>query len=165
MAETMPELIGDLAAADPGSTATDVELLGAKLGRLKFVHLRRGDVVAQAVSWAKALQTHYWHPGEAVEPGGQPAHYDEELIGQLVVTIEKFEADWAAWFADHDLAPYQVVYEELAADPVGTAHKVLDYLGLHIPPGRQLVIGHRQQSDHVNADWAARFTAAFHRWQ
>lgn len=156
MAETLPELIGDL-AADAGSPVSDVELLSASLGRLRFVHLRRGDVVAQAVSWAKALQTHYWHPGEAVEPGGQPPHYDEELIGRLVATIEKFEADWANWFAAHGIVPCQVVYEELAADPLGTAQTVLDYLGLPVPPDRQLVIGHRRQADHVNADWAARF--------
>ena len=158
MAETLPELIGDL-AADDRSAATDVELLRARLGRLRFVHLRRRDVVAQAVSWAKALQTHYWHPGEAVTPGGQDPRYDEELIGRLVAAIEKFEADWTLWFAAHSIVPCQVVYEELAADPVRTARNVLDYLGLQVPPGRQLVIGHRRQADHVNADWAARFRA------
>lgn len=156
MAETLPELIGDL-AAESGAAVTDVELLGAHLGRLRFVHLRRRDVVAQAVSWAKALQTHFWHPGEAVQPGGQDPHYDEELIGRLVAAIETFEADWDQWFAAHGILPHQVVYEELAADPLGTAHEVLDYLGLHVPPGRQLVIGHRRQADDVNADWAARF--------
>ena len=158
MAETLPELIGDL-AADSGSAVTDVELLSARLGRLRFVHLRRRDVVAQAVSWAKALQTHYWHPGEAVRPGGQQPHYDEELIGRLAAAIEKFEAGWSRWFAAHSIVPCQVVYEELAAGPLPTARKVLDYLGLHVPPGRQLVIGHRRQADHVNADWAARFRA------
>ncbi|MGW0228427.1 Stf0 family sulfotransferase [Actinopolymorpha singaporensis] len=157
MAETLPELIGDLAAANSGSAATDVELLSAQFGRLKFVHLRRRDVVAQAVSWAKALQTHYWHPDETVEPGGRPPHYDEELIGRLVTAIEKFEADWTLWFASNDIVPHEVVYEELAADPLSTAHKVLDHLGLHLPPDRQLVIGHRRQADQVNAEWAARF--------
>lgn len=158
MAETLPELIGDLAAGS-GAAVTDVELLSARFGRLGFVHLRRRDVVAQAVSWAKALQTHFWHPGEAVEPGGRPPHYDEELIGRLVAAIEKFEADWARWFAAHGIVPHQVGYEELAADPLRTAHDVLDHLGLHVPPGRRLVVGHRRQADHVNAEWAARFRA------
>lgn len=156
MAETLPELISDL-AADSGSAKPDLELLSSRFGRLRFVHLRRQDVVAQAVSWARALQTHYWHPDEAVEPGGQQPHYDEELIGRLVATIERFEADWTLWFATHSIVPCQVVYEELAADPVGTAHKVLDYLGLEVPPDRQLIIGHRRQADDINADWAERF--------
>jgi LPS sulfotransferase NodH len=159
MAETLPELIGDL-AADSGSAETDVGLLSAHLGRLRYVHLRRRDVVAQAVSWAKALQTHYWHPGEAVQPGGERPHYDEELIGGLVAAIEKFEADWTRWFAVHGIVPHEVVYEELAADPLRTAHDALDHLGLHVPPGLQLVTGHRRQADQVNADWSARFRAA-----
>ena len=160
MAESLPELIGDLAADTDDAPASDVELLSARLGRLGFVHLRRRDVVAQAVSWAKARQTHFWHPGEAVKPGGRPPHYDEKLIGRLVAAIEAFEADWAAWFAAHGIEPHRVVYEELAADPRGTAHGVLDHLGLRVPPGRQLVVGHHRQADHVNADWAARFTAS-----
>ena len=58
MAETLPELISGLAAAASRPAVTDVDLLSAQLGRLRFVHLRRRDVVAQAVSWAKSLQTH-----------------------------------------------------------------------------------------------------------
>jgi len=158
MAETLPELIADLAGADP-SAGTDVEVLSEYFGRLEYVHLRRRDVVAQAVSWAKALQTHFWHPGEAVEPGGRDPHYDEELIGRLVATIEKFEAAWTSWFAAHGIVPCEVSYEELAADPLSAAHKVLDHLGLLLPPDRQLVVGHRRQADRVNEDWAARFTA------
>jgi len=161
MAETLPELISDL-ATDDEAAMTDVELLSAQLGRLRFVHLRRRDVVAQAVSWAKAQQTHFWHPDEDIKPGGQDPHYDEELIGRLVAAIEQFEADWARWFAAHGIVPHRVVYEELAADPLRTVHEVLDYLGLHVPLGRQLVIGHHRQADQVNADWTARFAARPH---
>ena len=158
MAETLPELIDDLGAADP-QAATDLELLSTYFGRLGFVHLRRRDVVAQAVSWAKSLQTHFWHPGEAVEPGGTEPHYDADLIGRLVGTIQKFEADWTSWFSDHSIVPHEVSYEELAADPLGTAREVLDHLGLGVPSERHLVVGHRRQADGVNADWVAKFRA------
>jgi len=157
MAETLPELLSGLAAAASAPAMTDVALLSAQFGRLKFVHLRRRDVVAQAVSWARALQTHFWHPGEAVAPGGQDPHYDEELIGRLVATIERFESDWTVWFASQSIVPCEVTYEELAADPPGTAQRVLDHLGLDVPPDRRLVIGHRRQADRLNADWTARF--------
>ncbi|MGA8116073.1 MAG: Stf0 family sulfotransferase [Actinocatenispora sp.] len=158
MAETLPELIGGLAAAAAAPAMTDVDLLSAQFGRLKLVHLRRCDVVAQAVSWARSLQTHFWHPGEVVEPGAQDPHYDEELIGRLVATIENAEADWTTWFASHSIVPCEVTYEELAADPLRTAHGVLDHLGLKIPPDRQLLVRHRRQADHINADWITRFT-------
>ncbi|GAA1868276.1 Stf0 family sulfotransferase [Asanoa iriomotensis] len=155
MAETLPELLNGLGA--PG--VADVDLLSAQLGRLKFVHLRRCDVVAQAVSYARSLQTHFWHPGEAVAPGGQDPHYDEELIGRLVATIERSEADWTTWFAANGIVPCEVTYEELAADPLGTAQRVLDHLGLRVPPDRHLVVGHRRQADQLNADWIAKFKA------
>jgi LPS sulfotransferase NodH len=158
MAETLPELIDDLGAAEPGAR-TDLELLSRYFGRLEFVHLRRRDVVAQAVSWAKSLQTHFWHPGEAVEPGGTEPHYDEDLIAGLVGTIQKFEADWDGWFTAHDIVPHEVSYEELAADPLVTAREVLDHLGLRVPSDRHLVVGHRRQADEVNADWVAKFRA------
>jgi trehalose 2-sulfotransferase len=157
MAESLPELIGGLAAAAAVPAVSDVDLLSAQLGQLRFVHLRRCDVVAQAVSWARSVQTHFWHPGEAVLPGGQDPHYDEELIGRLVATLERAEADWAAWFAAQGIAPCEVTYEELAADPPRTAHKVLDHLGLNLPPDRQLVVGHHRQADQLNADWMTRF--------
>jgi LPS sulfotransferase NodH len=158
MAETLPELLRGLAAT-AGAAVTDVDLLGARLGRLRFVHLRRCDVVAQAVSWAKSLQTHFWHPGEAVAPGGQDPHYDEQLIGRLVTTINRFEAGWTVWFAAQSIVPCEVTYEELAADPPRTAQNVLDYLGLEVPPDRRLVTGHRRQADQLNEDWITRFTS------
>src|SRR5215207_5129484 len=121
-------MTNERAAPASRPAVTDVDLFSAQLGRLRFVHLRRRDVVAQAVSWARSLQTHFWHPGEAVAPGGQDPHYDEELIGRLVAMVERFEAHWTGWFAAHRIVPCDVTYEELAADPPRTAQKVLDFL-------------------------------------
>ena len=55
--------------------------------------------------------------------------------------------------------PYEVTYEELAADPTGTAHRVLDHLGLEVPPDRQVVVGHHRQADQLNAEWITKFTS------
>lgn len=159
MGETWPELIGDLAAAAPDAIRTDAELLEAEFGRLRYVHLRRDDVVAQAVSWVKSLQTHYWHPGEEREPGGQPPRYDRELIGRLVTAVEEYEAAWRHWFAAHGIQPYEVTYEQLATDPLGTAGRVLEQLGLTVPDGRQLQIRDQRQADQINREWISRYHA------
>ena len=34
----------------------------------------------------------------------------------------------------------------------------VDYLGLDVPPDRQLVVGHRRQADQLNADWITRLS-------
>lgn len=158
MAETLPVLVDDLAAAS-GPGVTDLELLTARLGRLRFVHLRRLDVVAQAVSWARSLQTHFWHPGEDSVPGGQEPRYDEELIGELVARIETLESGWVSWFGAQGLAPYEVTYEELATDPPGTAATILDWLGLEVPTDHQLGTRHQRQADHVNDEWIRAYQA------
>lgn len=157
MAESRPELVADLAAEADQLSSSDLELLVDHFGRIRFVHLRRLDVVAQAVSWAKSLQTHVWHPGERIEPGAETPHYDEELIGRLVGTVERFEAGWTRWFEEQQIAPFEVTYEQLAADPVSVAYQVLDFLDLEIEEGRELVVRDRQQADQVNADWIERF--------
>jgi LPS sulfotransferase NodH len=159
MAESRPELLADLAAAADEPLRSELELLSDQFGRLRFVHLRRVDAVAQAVSWAKSLQTHFWHPGEPVEPGAEDPHYDEELIKRLVSTIERFEADWNTWFAEQHINPCEVTYEQLAADPLAVAHQVLDFLDLELPSGHRLVVGHRRQADQINAQWIDRFKA------
>ena len=157
MAESRPELVADLAVDAEEPPANELELLVQRFGRLRFVHLRRLDVVAQAVSWAKSLQTHFWHPGENVEPGAEAPHYDEELIERLVDTIEQFEADWNTWFTQHHVTPYEVTYEHLAADPLTVAHQILDFLDLEVEDGRKLVVGHQQQADQVNAQWIGKY--------
>jgi LPS sulfotransferase NodH len=157
MAETLPELVAGLTADATEPAVADLDLLNDRFGRLKFVHLRRCDAVAQAVSWTRSLQTNFWHPHEEVAPGAQEPHYDEGQIGRLVATIERYEADWTSWFEAQRIKPYEVTYEELAVDPISTAHGVLDFLGLS--PERELVVEHRRQADHVNADWISRFNA------
>ncbi|MEV0158370.1 Stf0 family sulfotransferase [Micromonospora sp. NPDC050686] len=158
MAETLPELVDGLAASTREAVSTDLDLLTRYFGRLKFIHLKRGDIVGQAVSWAKAQQTKFYHPHEGVVgSGAQEPVYDQELITRLVTTIEHAETEWTVWFSDQGLAPLEVTYEELASDPLGTAGRALEYLGLHLPVGQRLVIGHQRQADAVNAEWVEKF--------
>jgi trehalose 2-sulfotransferase len=154
---TMTEVTETLASVTPGRRTSDVELLTAAFGRTRFVHLRRTDVLAQAVSWARAEQTHFWHPGEDAVPGGQQPHFDRELIGGLVHTIDAHEKAWRAWFEAHGVVPHEITYEKLAADPTGVTRAVLAFLGLDLPAGRTIEVRDRRQADHLNADWIARF--------
>ena len=154
---TMTELTEALRSAAGGSTVSDSDLLSGAFGRTRFVHLRRHDRVAQAVSWARAAQTHFWHPGEAVAPGGQAPRFDRRQIGRLVDTIAAHEAAWNAWFGHLGLAPHGVAYDDLAADPIGVTQGVLDYLGLDLPAEAAVTMRDFRQSDNLNADWIARF--------
>jgi trehalose 2-sulfotransferase len=50
----MGEVIDNLATLHPGLAGADAGLLNRAFGHTRFVYLRRGDVLAQAVSWLRA---------------------------------------------------------------------------------------------------------------
>lgn len=159
MWETMAELTEALARlrADPANS--DLQLLTDTFGRTRFVHLRRADVIAQAVSWARAEQTHFWHPHEEVIPGGQTPRFDRDLIAQLAGKINQAEAGWQDWFGRLGVTPHEIEYEDLAADPIRVTHAMLDYLDLELRADRPIRVRHRRQADDLNEDWITRFRA------
>jgi len=154
---TMTELTDALASADHDRATSTLELLTNAFGSMRFLHLRRTDTVAQAVSWARAEQTHFWHPGEDIASNGHEPRFDRDLIARLVSTVDAHEAAWQAWFADQGVSPYEINYEDLAADPVGVARAVLVFLGLVLPAEGVITVGDSRQADELNADWIARF--------
>lgn len=139
-----------------GPGPSDVDVLTAAFGPLAFVHLRREDVLGQAVSWARAEQTGHWQDGD---PVSAPPRFDVDRIDALVRTIEDHEAAWAGWFAAQGVTPHRVTYEQLAADPRRTVAGILGHLGLDLPPGWRPDPPQRRQADAVNADWVRRYTA------
>ncbi|SCF24822.1 Stf0 family sulfotransferase [Micromonospora mirobrigensis] len=157
---TPAELVARLATVHPDSHG-DLALLERAFGRVRFVHLRRADPLAQAVSWLRAEQTGRWFVGgngeiSGAAGGGGAARYDRAAIDGLLATIAAHDAAWRDWFDRHGVRPHPVRYEELAADPVGVTLGVLDFLGLDLPAGRAVTPAHRRQADALNAAWIAR---------
>lgn len=142
---------------DPGPrTRSDLEVMAAALGPLRAVHVRRADVVGQAVSWARAEQTGHWQDGDrsAAEP-----RFDLGQLDELVRTIGEHEAAWGRWFAAQGVEPYGVTYEEVTADPAGAVRGILGHLGSAPPAGWRPAPRERRQADEVNAEWVRRYRA------
>jgi LPS sulfotransferase NodH len=157
---TLDHMLVGLRAGRSDVGGTDLDLLTDAFGPLRFVHLRRVDVVAQAVSWARAEQTGYWQEGDVA--ASEPA-FDIEQIRSLVATIEEHNAAWRAWFASVGARPYGLRYEDVVADPAGALRGVLGFLGLDWPRGHRVEVGTRRQADEHSADWIARYRAADRR--
>jgi LPS sulfotransferase NodH len=155
---TMDEVTGHLAPLYPAHRGSRAALLSAAFGRARFVYLRRGDMVAQAVSLLRAEQTDVWFEtaGERQEPTGQPG-FDLTQVRERVRLIEDHNTAWEQWFAAEGIHPYPVLYEELDADPVRTASGVLDFLKLDLPAGREITVRHRRLADELNAQWAETY--------
>lgn len=156
---TLDEIVDNLGSVYPGAAGSGADLLTQAFGRTGFVHLYRGDVVGQAVSWLRAEQTDVWHVvGDArPAPPAQAPRFDADRIHDLVRTIGVHDDAWREWFSGAGIRPYLVQYEDLADDPVGVTRDVLDFLGIEAPPGIEIRAGHRQLTDRLNARWIDRY--------
>jgi LPS sulfotransferase NodH len=126
------------------------------LGPVTWLAITRGDEVAQAVSWYRALQTGRW---TASERGWLPPIYDRRGIAALLDRIEAMEATWERTYARLGVTPHRVTYEALSSDPIATVRSALRALGVEgevpvpSPPTAP-------QADAVSAEWIARFRAS-----
>lgn len=155
---TLEEVIDNLATVYPDVAGAG--LLNRAFGFTRFVHLYRGDVVGQAVSWLRAEQTDVWHVvGEArsAPPPAREPRFDAGRIRDLVRTIGAHNDAWREWFSGARIRPHRVRYEDLVDDPVSVTLGILDFLGLEQPPGIEIRAGHGQLADRLNAEWIHRY--------
>jgi LPS sulfotransferase NodH len=143
------DLLERLGTAPDGAA---VEALTARFGVLAWIHVTRGDKVAQAVSLWRAVQTRAWSAADA--PEAHPV-YDARGIGHLRDQLVAQDAAWQAWFAAKGIVPHAVEYERFAADHTATLRGVLAHLGLEVERIPDPPI-HRQ-GDARSDRWVARF--------
>ncbi len=125
------------------------------LGPERWIWIRREDRVAQAVSWARALQTGRWASHQRAL---RPAIYRSRQISRLLHTIEASERAWQEFFERGGIEPLELVYEELVVSPAASVAAVLTRLGVSAPPPLQIDgLPQARQGDATNARWIARF--------
>ncbi len=130
-------------------------LMAAYRERTCFIRLIRRDIVAQAVSTAKAIQTTSWH---ARNTPVKSAEYDEamidEAVGRISIGVEQLRQYAIATGRPH----LQLVYEDFAYGDLEPAMRVGDELGLpRRPPDDKALRPVERVGDEVNAAWIARF--------
>jgi trehalose 2-sulfotransferase len=135
-------------------------------GRPLYIHLSREDKVAQAISLFKAEYSGLWHispDGEEIErtaPHKEP-FYDGPRIAALVDSLTGDDAGWDAWFAQHELRPLRVSYEEMACKPHAALSDILSRIGMDPSTAASLPISTGKLSDRQSADWSRRFRSEY----
>lgn len=162
MHESLAGLIRVLDGRDPGQPHDRARLERA-FGPLVFVHLTRGDRLAQAVSLIKARQTGLWHiapDGTELERTAPPVapRFDADEIARTAQALAAADRGWEAWFAAEGIAPLRLRYEDLAADPLAALARVCAALGRDVPAG--VTPGVARLADAGTQDWLARMRAA-----
>ncbi len=131
--------------------------------QLNHVFLFRRDIVRQAVSYHKALQTRVWWsipnaPAvEQPEPRNQ-AQFDFDEIDRIVKLMLSHEASWHRYFDECGVKPLSVAYEDLVADYEGTVLEVLHHLRIPVPDPPEIKPPRlEKQADQESEEWVKRY--------
>ena len=159
---SLPEMTSTLAGLFPAE-ATDAGRIAAAFGTPLYVFVGRRDKIAQAISRIKAEQSGLWHraaDGSVREQGGEyrAPEYDRAAIEASIAETTAHEANWRHWFADEGIAPLDLAYEDLSADPAAAIRKLLSALGRDPGAADQLVPRTSKLADAQSRDWAERYT-------
>ena len=103
------------------------EELEAELKRVPWIRLRRRDRVAQAVSWAKAVQSQQWNSRNQAQ--ATSIQYNYVLIWRLLFKARRYEREWDRWFDALQIEPLELVYEDYVQDLPGTVRRIARHLG------------------------------------
>lgn len=127
------------------------------------IYLTRRNKVRQAVSWWKAIKSEQWHLGEnesrkLLTEEFYEQSYDFAALSHLFKEACLREAAFEAYFAEQDIHPLTVVYEDLIRDYPGHLRKILSYLNLST--GNIVTLDnsfYRKTADNASEVWVQRF--------
>lgn len=119
-----------------------------------LIHVYRPDVVSQAVSFWRAVQTRVWR-GRPDPVRDARAEYHAGAIAHVIKMLRAQEEGWNAWFAEEDIKPIDISYPYLWRNLTTVVATVLEALGLdpRLAPAPVL----ERQADQRSDEWVDRY--------
>jgi LPS sulfotransferase NodH len=117
---------------------------------LRFVYLIRADVLGQAISWARAIQTAQWR--STMQATCLPV-YDANLIRAQLLAILRERAEWEAYFARTRIDPLHVIYEQFVEDPIGHVDRIAALMEIDHPTVDPQRVDLVVQRDSLSDEW------------
>ena len=119
---------------------------------VKWVRITREDELRQAISFVRAAQTESWNSNMATK--ADPV-YDAAAISAALDRISDENSDWDVYFAQHNITPLHITYEQLTRDMDATIRRVMAFIEtpIDVVPEPQT----KKQGDSINKEWADRF--------
>jgi LPS sulfotransferase NodH len=135
------------------------QLLAAVFGNPKYIWMRRGNHVEQAVSWAMACQTGVWaQTGEEKSQPRTVPEFDFKVIDEWCNRIAAHEAGWENYFRENQIEPLVLFYEDVVVSHRAAAERVLEFLGLPFPPGMKIPPpAVEKQATRISEEWAESY--------
>jgi LPS sulfotransferase NodH len=121
-----------------------------------FLHVYRPDVVSQAVSFWRAVQTRVWR-GRPDPARDSRAEYHAGAIAHVITMLREQEKGWRAWFDEEDVSPMEISYPVLWRNLTSIVATVLEALGQdpQLAPAPAL----ERQADQRSDEWVDRYRA------
>ncbi|MFE0749683.1 Stf0 family sulfotransferase [Gordonia sp. NPDC058843] len=120
-----------------------------------YVHVYRDDVVPQAVSMWRAVQTRVWRHDGSDADGHDDAVYHAGGIAHLAGILIDQERQWRNWFAAEGIEPLDIEFRDLVDDPTKATARVLEKIGQD--PGLAPPPPLKPQSNSRSKEWARRY--------
>ena len=120
------------------------------------MYVYRPDVVSQAVSFWRAVQTRVWR-GRPDPVRDARATYHAGAIAHVVTMLRGQEQGWRTWFAEEDIKPLEVSYPVLWRNLTEVVATILEALGLDRRLAPEPVL--ERQADQRSDEWVERYRA------
>ena len=121
-----------------------------------LIHVHRPDVVSQAVSFWRAVQTRVWR-GRPDPIRDARAVYHAGAIAHVVTMLRAQEEGWRTWFAEEDIKPMEIPYPVLWRNLTQVVASILEALGLDPQLAPRPVL--ERQADQRSDEWVDRYYA------
>lgn len=121
-----------------------------------LVHVYRPDVVSQAVSFWRAVQTRVWR-GRPDPVRDARAEYHAGAIAHVVTMLREQQKCWRAWFDEEGVTPIEVAYPVLWRNLTEVVGTVLTALGEDPRLAPEPVL--QRQADQRSDEWVDRYHA------
>jgi len=131
----LPGFVSRVREAYDTEAPNDHEVLQSVFKEIRYLWLRRDNKVRQAVSFWRATpdREQFRYPEAPKIPVNTPA-FDFERIDFFVRLVTQQEEDWRRWFSANNVVPFEVSYEQLAANRDGILGGIIDFLGIESRP-------------------------------
>ena len=123
---------------------------------VKWVRITREDELRQAISFVRAAQTESWNSNMATK--AEPV-YDADAIASALARISNENSDWDVYFAQNNITPLHITYEQLTRDMDATIRRIMSFIEtpIDVVPEPQT----KKQGDSINKEWAERFLTQY----
>lgn len=138
---------------------SDHQHISSTFLNMHYIWITRRNKIRQGVSWAKALQgiPWTWDKPEDFIPK-KKLEFQFDVIDQFIEETVLHEAAWQEYFAENQIEPFVVVYEDFVRSYHHITLTILKYLNIPFP---QDTLMHeptlKQQADELSDEWVSLY--------